>query len=165
MKSDFFGSDVETKLQSSQSVRKWSPRPNFKKKHKKHGWVSQRWRCCWLYLFFNCKGTAHYEICSTWSDGKLTVVPGSFNLFQGRCAQEDAWIMGKLELDAAPQQCSNLSITPHRQLSGTTSDILCSPSALLSGLSPGRLFPVYKTWNHFEKDLVSKQKRAFKITR
>ena len=34
-------------------------------------------------------------ICTTWSDGKQRVVPGSFIAFEGCCAQEEAWIVGK----------------------------------------------------------------------
>ena len=37
-----YGYDIETKIQSSQWIGKGSPRP------KKHGWVSQRSRWCWL---------------------------------------------------------------------------------------------------------------------
>ena len=29
------------------------------------------------------------RICTTWSDAKLTVVPGSFSTFEGCCAQEE----------------------------------------------------------------------------
>jgi len=57
-------------------------------------------------------------ICTTWSDGKQTVVPGSFSTFEGCCAQEEAWIVEKPDLDVAPQQCTGSRIAPHPQSSG-----------------------------------------------
>ena len=86
-------------------------------------------------------------ICTTWSDGKQTVVPGSFRAFDGCCAQEEARIVGKPDLDVAPRQCAGSSVASHPQLSGKTSDIRCAPSTLFSGLSPSRLFlfPKLKT--------------------
>ena len=89
-------------------------------------------------------------ICTMWSDGKQTVLSGNFNVFEGCCAQEEAWILGKPELDVAPWQCASSCTTPYLQLSGKTSDILCDPSTLFSGLSPSILayfflFPKLKT--------------------
>ena len=84
-------------------------------------------------------------ICTMWSDGKQTIVPGSFSTFEGCCAQEGAWTVGKPDLDVAPGQCPGSHVTPHSQLSGKTSDIHCAPSTLFSGLSPSRLFPVSQT--------------------
>jgi len=79
-------------------------------------------------------------ICTTWSDGKQTVVPGSFSAFEGSCAQEEAWIVGKPDLDVAPRKCAGWRVAPHPQLSGKTSDIRCAPSTLFSGLSPSEFF-------------------------
>ena len=81
------------------------------------------------------------RICITWSDGKLTVVPGSSGALEGCCAQEEAWIVGKQDLEVAPRQCAGSRVAPHPQLSGKISDIRCAPSTLFSGLSPSRLFP------------------------
>ena len=67
-------------------------------------------------------------ICTTWSDGKQTVVPGSFSAFEGCCAQEEAWIVGKPDLDVAPWHCDSSRIAPHLHLSGKTSDICCAAS-------------------------------------
>ena len=85
-------------------------------------------------------------ICTMWSDGKQTVVPGSFRAFEGCCVQEEAWTVGKPDLDVAPQ-CAGLCVAPHPQLSGKTSDIHCAPTTPFSRLSPSRLFPVSQTWH------------------
>ena len=56
-----------------------------------------------LVVFFDWKGIVHHEFCTTWSDGKQTVVPGIFSAFEGCCAQEEALIVGKKpDLDVAP---------------------------------------------------------------
>jgi len=80
-----------------------------------------------------------------WSDGKQIIVPGSFSAFEGCCVQEEAWIVGKPDLDVPQQQCAGSHIAPHPQLSGKTSHICCAPSTLFSGLSPSRFFPKLKT--------------------
>ena len=85
------------------------------------------------------------RICTTLSDGKQTVLPGSFSVFEGCCAQEEAWIVGKPNLDVAPRQCAGSHVAPHPQLPGKTSDIRCAPSTLFSGLSPSSLFPLSQT--------------------
>ena len=135
--------DVETKMQASQWMGKGSPW--LKKAHesvKDQGDVG-----CVFLLERYCPSW----MCTTWSDGKQTVVSGSFSTFEGCCAQEEAWIVGKPDLDVAPQQCASLHVAPHPQLSGKASDIHCALSTLFSGLSPSRLFPVSQTSNHFER--------------
>jgi len=84
-------------------------------------------------------------ICTMWSDGKRTVIPGSFIAFEGWCAQEEAWIVGKPDWDVAPRQYADSRVALHQQLSGKTSDIRCAPSTLFFGLSPSRLFLVSQT--------------------
>ena len=84
-------------------------------------------------------------ICTTWSDGKQTVVLGSFSAFEGWSAQEEAWTVGKPDLDFAARQCAGSRVAPHPQLSGKTSVIRFAPSTLFSGLSLSRLFPVSQT--------------------
>jgi len=109
---------------------------------KEHRWVGQRSRCCCVFwLEKHCPSW----ICTTWSDGKQTVVPGSFSMFEGCCAQEEAWIVGKPDLVVAPQQCTGSRIAPHPQLSDKTSYIHCVPSTLFSGLGPSRLLPFSQT--------------------
>ena len=48
-------------------------------------------------------------VCTMWSDGKQTVVPGIFSVFEGCCVQEKAWIVRKPDLDVAPWQCARLT--------------------------------------------------------
>ena len=84
-------------------------------------------------------------ICTAWSDCEQKVVPVSFSAFEGCCVQEEAWSVGKPDLDVAPRQCAGWRVAPHLQLSGKISDIRCVPSTLFSGLSPSRLFPVSQT--------------------
>jgi len=92
---------------------------------KKHGWIGQRSKWCLLYIWLerHCPS----RICTTWSDGRQTILPGSFSAFEGCCAQEDAWIVGKpgwlLHHDNAPAHASFLirsymakyqtSVVPH----------------------------------------------------
>ena len=73
---------------------------------KKHAWVGQRSRWCWFVFWLerHCPSW----ICTTWSDGTRTVVPGSFSAFEGCCAQKEAWIVGKPDLDMAPAHASLL---------------------------------------------------------
>ena len=144
--------NVETKLQSSQWMGKGSLRQKTKnkkiknkqkqKKTKDESVKDQRIVGCVFWLERHCPSW----ICTIW-----LVVPGSFSAFEGCCAQEEAWIVGKQDTDVAPRQCAGSRVTPHPQLSGKTSDIRCAPSTLFSGLSPSRLFPVSQTENHFEK--------------
>jgi len=47
--------------------------------------------------------------------------------------QEEALIVGKPDLDVAPQQFASSRVAPHPQLFGKTSDICCAPSTLFSG--------------------------------
>ena len=47
--------------------------------------------CCVFWMERHCPSWIY----TTWSDGKQTVVPGSFSAFEGCCAQEEAWIVGK----------------------------------------------------------------------
>ena len=60
-------------------------------------------------------------ICTIWSGGKQTAVPGSFSVFEGCCGQEKAWIVGKPDLDVAPWQCASSHLVPYPQLPGKTS--------------------------------------------
>ena len=92
-------------------------------------------------VFFDRKGIIHHEFVPS---GQIVnkVVPGGFSAFEGCRAQEEAWNVGKRDLDVAPQQCAGSRVAPHPQLSGKASDIRCAPSTLFSGLSPSRLFPV-----------------------
>ena len=41
------------------------------------------------------------------------VVPGNFSTFEGCCVQEEAWIVGKPDLDVAPRQCAGSRVAPH----------------------------------------------------
>ena len=75
-------------------------------------------------------------ICTTWSDGKQTVVSGSFSQFEGCCVHEETWIVGKPDLGVAPWQCGGSHVTPHLQLSGKTWGIHCADFFL---------FPKFKT--------------------
>jgi len=104
-------------------------------------------------------------ICTTWSDGKQSVLTGSFSAFEGCCAQEEAWIVGKSDLDVAPRQCAGSRVAPHLRLSGKTSDIRCAPSTLFSGISPSRLFFCFPNLKPLWKDVVSKPKRRFRKMR
>ena len=88
-------------MQSSPWMGKGYSRP------KKHGWVGQRWRWCWL--CFRLERHCPSWICTTWSDGKQTVVSGSFRAFERCCAQEEAWIVGKPNLDVAPRTMRRLT--------------------------------------------------------
>jgi len=110
---------------------------------KKHWWVGQKSRCCWLCFWL--ESIVPSWICTTWSDGEQTVVLEICSAFEGCCAQEEAWTVGKADLDIAPRQCAGSRVAPHPQLSGITPDIRCAPSTLFSGLSPSRLFPVSQT--------------------
>jgi len=65
-------------------------------------------------------------ICTRWSDGKQTVVLGSFSTFEGCCVHEEPWIVGKPDLGVAPWQYAGSHVTPHLQLSGKTWDIRCA---------------------------------------
>ena len=86
-------------------------------------------------------------ICITWSGGKQTVVPGRFSAFEGCCAQEEAWIVRKPDLDVTPRQCASSCVAPHLQLSGKTSDICCAHPPYSPDLAPADffLFPKLKT--------------------
>jgi hypothetical protein len=96
---------------------------------------------CVLWLEMHCPSW----ICTTWSDGKRTVVPESFSTFEGCCAQDGAWIVAKRDTDVAPWQRARSHVAPHPQLSGKTSDIHCAPSTQFSGHSPSRIFSVSQT--------------------
>ena len=111
-----YGYDVETKMQSSQWMGKGSPRP-------KKAWMSRSKINVVLVVFFDWESHCPSWICTTWSHGKQTVLPESFSEFEGCCAQEEAWIVGKPDLDVAPRQCAGSHVAPHLQLSGKTSDI------------------------------------------
>jgi len=43
------------------------------------------------------------------------VLPGSLSTFEGCCAQEEAWNVGKPDLDVAPRQCGSSRVAPHLQ--------------------------------------------------
>jgi len=135
-----YGYGVETKMRSSQWMGKGSPPP-------KKARISQSKIKVMLVVFFWLERHFPTWICTKWSDGKQTVLPGSFSAFEGRCAQEEAWIVGKVDLDVAPRQCAGSRVAPRQQLSGKTSDIRCTSSTLFSGLSPSKffLFPKLKT--------------------
>jgi len=120
---------------------------------KKHGWVGQRSGCCWL-CFLIGKALSSW-ICTTWSDGKQTVVPGSFSAFEGSCAQEEAWIVGKPDLDIAPRQCACWRVAPHQQLSGKTSDIRCAHPPYSPDLAPAN-FSCFPNLKPLWKEVVSK---------
>ena len=116
---------------------------------KKHGWVGQRSRCCWLcsWLERHCPSWIH----TTWSDGKQTVVPGNISALEGCCA----WIVGKSDLDVAPRQCTGSRVAPHLQLSGKrqTSVVPYPPYSPDLALVDSFLFPILEPlW----KDVVSK---------
>ena len=42
-----------------------------------------------FFVFFDWERHCPSRICTTWPDGKQTVVPGSFSAFEGCCAQEE----------------------------------------------------------------------------
>ena len=132
-----YGYDVETKMQSLQWIVKGSPQP-------KKAWMSRSKIKVMLVVFWLERHCWSW-ICTMWLDGKQTAVPRSSSMFEGCCAQEEAWIVGNPDLDVAPWQCAGSCIAPHLQLSGKTSDICCAPSTLFSRLSPNRLFPVSQT--------------------
>ena len=101
---------------------------------KKHGWAGQRSRCCWL-CFFNGKVQ------------KNTVVPGSFSAFEGCYAQEEAWIVGKTDLDVAPRQCAgSRSLLIHSYLAKHQTSVVPHPP-YSPDLAPEDLFlsPKLKT--------------------
>ena len=50
-----------------------------------------------LVVFFDWKSIVHHELVSRGQ--MVTVLPGSFSAFEGCCAQEVAWIVGKPDLD------------------------------------------------------------------
>jgi len=96
---------------------------------------------CVLWLERHCPSW----ICTMWSDGKQTVVPGSFSVFQGCCAQEEAWIVGKPGLDVAPQQCAaHRLLLNHSYLAKHQTSVVLHPT-LFSRLSLSRHFPVSQT--------------------
>ena len=115
-----YGYDVETKMQSSLCLGKGSPRPTKSTDDSVKG---QGVVGCVLRSERHCPSW----ICTTWSDGKQTVVPGSFRAFEGCCTQKEASIVGEPHLDVAPRQCTGSRVAPHPQLSGKTSDIRCAP--------------------------------------
>ena len=86
-------------------------------------------------------------ICTTWSDGKQTVVPLSFSTFEECCAQEEAWIVGKPDLDVAPWQFAGSRVAPHPQLSGKHQTSVVSHPPYSPDLAPADffLFPKFKT--------------------
>jgi hypothetical protein len=59
--------------------------------------------------------------------------------------QENAWIVGKQDLDVAPPQRADSRLATHPLLSGKTSDIHCAPSTLSSGISHIRILNVSQT--------------------
>ena len=72
-------------------------------------------------------------------------------MFEDCFAQEEAWIVGKPDLDVAPQQCAGSHVAPHPHLSGKTSDIRCAHSPYSLDLAPADffLFPKPKPpWKH-----------------
>ena len=100
-----------------------------------------------LVVFFWLERHCPSWICTTWSDGKQTVLPGSFSAFEGCCAQEEAWIVGKPDLDVAPRQfAGSHSLLIRSHLAKHQTSIVphppCSPD-----LAPADffLFPKLKT--------------------
>ena len=90
--------------------------------------------------FFDWKAIVHHEICSTWSDGKQTIIPRNVSASEGCCVQEVAWIVGNPHFDVAPRQYAGSRVACHPHLSRKTSDIRCVLTTLLSALIPNRLF-------------------------
>ena len=78
-----YGYDVETKMQSPQSMGKG---PSSTKKTRMIRTKIKAIKS----VFFYGKGIFLHEICTTWSDGKETVVPGNFSAFECCCVQEEA---------------------------------------------------------------------------
>ena len=103
-----------------------------------------------LVVFFDWKGTVHHEFVPR---GQMVnrVVPGSFSAFEGCCAQEEAWIVGKPNLDVAPWQCAGSRVAPNPQLSGKTSDIHYTPSTQLKTSLKGRCF---QTVEEIQEDAI-----------
>ena len=105
---------------------------------KKHGWVGQRSRWCLVRFLME----RHWPpwVCTTWTDGKQTVVPGSFSAYEGCCAQEEAWLWGNqtcmLHHNNAPAHSSLLirsylakyqtSVVPHLPYSPDLASAVCS---------------------------------------
>ena len=97
------------------------------------------------------------RICITWSDGKLTVVPGSSGALEGCCAQEEAWIVGKQDLEVAPRQCAGSRIAPHPQLSGKNQTSVMPHPPYSPDLAPAEFFL-------FSKLKTTLKGRRFKTT-
>jgi hypothetical protein len=53
------------------------------------------------------------RICTTWSDSNQRVVAESFSAFEGFLAQEEAYMVGKTDLDVAPLQVNGSRLAPH----------------------------------------------------
>ena len=108
---------------------------------KKHGWVGQKDQGdvgCVFRLERHCPSW----ICTTWSDGKQTVVPRSFSAFKGCCAQEEAYIVGKPDLDVAPRHCATLK----RCRFQTTEDIQENAIRELRAITESAFQEAFQQW-------------------
>ena len=100
-------------------------------------------------------------ICITWSDGKQTVLPGSSSTFEGCCAQEEAWIMGKpylhVDRNNAP---AHASLFIRSYLAKHQTSIVPQPP-YSPDLAPADFF-LFPNLKPLWKGIVSKPQRRFR---
>ena len=98
-------------------------------------------------VFFLLERQCPSWICTTWSHGKQTVVPEGFSAFEGCCAQEEVWIVGKPDQtrhhDNAP---AHVSLLIRSYLAKPKTSVVPHPPCS-SDLAPADflLFPKLKT--------------------
>jgi hypothetical protein len=117
-----------------------------------------------LVMLFDWKGFVHLDFIPRGQMVKKQFYLGTFSAFEGCCAQEQLWNVGKADLDFAPRQWAGSRVAPHPQLSGKTSDIRCAPSTLFSGIKPQYTFSCFPNLKKAWKDVFSKPWRRLRKT-
>ena len=105
--------------------------------------------------FFKLQRHCPSLICTTCSVGKQTVVPGNFSAFQGRYAQEEAWNVGKPDLDVAPRQCTGSRLASYLHLSDKNQTSVVPHPLYSPDLAPADFFLLAKlkttfNWRRFQ---------------
>jgi hypothetical protein len=83
-------------------------------------------------------------VCSIWSNSQWTVLLGGPEALEGDRVKEEAWGVEKHGLNAAPQQCTCLHITPCLRIFDEAWDGCCPPTALLTTFGPCRLLSLLR---------------------
>ena len=99
-------------------------------------------------------------ICTMWSDGKLTVVPGSFSVFEGWCAQN----YGKTRLGC----CTTMRRFTRRSSYAVIWQNIRHPLCLIHPILrtyPQQTFSCFSNLNPRWKDVISQPQRRFRKIR